>query len=484
MMMKSGLIVSLLITLSGCSTLTGNILTERAATKVSCFPALVDLDKLALQSGGTLIGNRISGVPWLRHNRLITHDIVKQTYSKPLYELLSRMSVLAQQGLRYELATVSAKQQKHWQSRYQIKTTNDQFVKACSNQLLQAQLNSPKKTLADLKAIPKDNDYSTLARVAGFYPLATVPFRLGVVKEQQQLQADWRKIDGKHWISYQPVSLNITSSPSAMVLLNRHAPVWHIDSDSSANLPGALYWQGEQLEVNTKQATSYAFVSEARWKQQLVTQLNYVLWFTERPQLKRLDWVAGQHDAVVFRVNLDQAGEVIAYDSIHLCGCWYRLFITEEFPFKPSNSYWREPILMHRISLPSKSKPQMAIYLQSDTHQIQYLQPVTEAVIKVDQAVVAKNYQLQPFSTLLQLPTASGVRPVFNRSGYVTGSERPERWLFWPMGVKNPGALRRFGDHAISFVGRRYFDDPNLLSYFTLAPGNNDTGSNDNEYAH
>jgi hypothetical protein len=37
------------------------------------------------------------------------------------------------------------------------------------------------------------------------------------------------------------------------------------------------------------------------------------------------------------------------------------------------------------------------------------------------------------------------------------------------MGVKNPGALRRFGDHAISFVGRRYFDEPRLLERLGLS---------------
>lgn len=208
--------------------------------------------------------------------------------------------------------------------------------------------------------------------------------------------------------------------------------------------------------MNTQAPVSYAFVSQAHWRQQRLTQLNYVLWFSERPKLKRLDLVAGQHDAVVFRVNLTQDGKVVAYDSIHLCGCWYRLFLPPDAPFKPNNRFWQEPVLMQRVT---PAKP-MAVYLTADTHHIQYVTPAAH----LDQTRHPTiPYRLAPFSELLALPHDKGVKAVFDRQGYVAGSQRPERWLFWPMGVKNPGALRRVGDHAISFIGRRYFDDPHLL---------------------
>ena len=480
MMIKFGLILSLLVMLSGCSTLTSPIPEELGSKPLACLSALVSLDNMALQSAGTLIGNRIYNKPWLRYNRLITNDIGRQTNTKNLNQLLQRMSLLAQEGLQYELAIIPKKHLQQWQKRYQIKTPKELFVKRCSGQLLRAQLDTPEKTLASLKAIPADSDYSTLARVAGLYPLATVPFRLGVVKEQKQLAHEWGKVSGKRWFGYRPNVKQLQENQ----LLASHAPNWYVDGSSNANLPGAPYWEGQQLEVNTQKPTTYAFVSEARFNQRPVTQLNYILWFAERPRLKRLDWVAGKHDAVVFRVNLDQDGEVIAYDSIHLCGCWYRLFLPDSWSFNRSQSYWREPISMHRVRLPAKSSPRMAIFIQSDTHQIQYIQPEAELVVKNYEVASSKHYALKPFSQLLKLPTATGVRPVFNAKGYVSGSERPERWLFWPMGVRNPGALRRFGDHAMSFVGRRYFDDPNLLSHFTLAPRNNNTGSNDNYDAH
>ena len=481
-MVRFGLILSILIALSACTTISdyelskstsGASLLSESQTSYSnsiverepCFPALAALDRLALQHSGTLLGNRIGAMPWLRHNRLITHNIAIQRNHQTINKLLKQMSDLAKRGLRFEIAATPKDQLRHWQQRYQIATSTDEFIHQCTTQLIRLQRKTPPKTLASLKAIPPDNDYSRLARVAGLYPLASIPFRLGVVKEQRQLAKEWGQVRGKDWYQYQPaVRANAKSETvsKSSALLERHAPVWLVDSATQANLPGVPFWQGEKLSVNTQRPTTYAFLSEARWNQQPVTQLNYVIWFTERPPLKRLDWVAGQHDAVVFRVNLNQQNEVLAYDSIHLCGCWYRLFLPEGRPFRSNNSYWREPVLMQRVRLPTKSNSSMAIYLQADTHQIQHIQPVAD-IAKTTQVVTVKSYQLAPFSQLLKLSTGSGIRPVFNRQGYVAGSERPERWLFWPMGVKNPGALRRFGDHAISFVGRRYFDDPYLL---------------------
>ena len=467
-MTKLCFVLIILMALSACTTIKDKApviaISSTLAEQLPCYAAFEALDKLAFQSAGTLIGNRIPTMPWLRHNRLITHDVRTQSNSAGVSKLLQRMSSLASQGLSYELETIPKKPRQNWQKRYHIKRSPSDFAKWCSNQLVNQQLESPLNTLDHLKSIPEDNDYSKLARMAGLYPLAAIPFRLGVVKEQRQLAEEWGQISGKQWFRYQPeLARNNQGASENWRLIERHAPTWLIDNSTPANLPGTPYWQGKQLKVNTRRATTYAFVSEARWKQQPITQLNYVIWFTERPRLKRFDWVAGQHDAVVFRVNLTQRGEVIAYDSIHLCGCWYRLFLPEGRPYKKLNRYWREPVLMQRIRLPARSDPRMAIYLQANTHQIQFVQPITEVVEDAQKVTSITSYQLQPFSQLLKLPTASGVRPVFNWNGYISGSERPERWLFWPMGVKNPGALRRFGNHAISFVGRRYFDDPHLL---------------------
>jgi hypothetical protein len=45
----------------------------------------------------------------------------------------------------------------------------------------------------------------------------------------------------------------------------------------------------------------------------------------------------------------------------------------------------------------------------------------------------------------------------------IAGTERGERFLFWPMGIASPGAMRQSGTQATAFVGRRHFDDADIL---------------------
>jgi hypothetical protein len=56
-----------------------------------------------------------------------------------------------------------------------------------------------------------------------------------------------------------------------------------------------------------------------------------------------------------------------------------------------------------------------------------------------------------------------GSRSAFGPDGLIAGTERAERFLFWPMGVRSAGAMRQWGRHATAFVGRRHFDDADLL---------------------
>ena len=78
---------------------------------------------------------------------------------------------------------------------------------------------------------------------------------------------------------------------------------------------------------------------------------------------------------------------------------------------------------------------------------------------------------MEDYALLRSLPAADGERKsLFGEDSLVRGSERPERWLFWPMGVPSAGAMRQWGHHATAFVGRRHFDDPGLIArYFERA---------------
>ena len=75
----------------------------------------------------------------------------------------------------------------------------------------------------------------------------------------------------------------------------------------------------------------------------------------------------------------------------------------------------------------------------------------------------AVQYRFDEYATLRNLPYGDGHRSMFESDGLVPGTERAEHWLVWPMGVNSAGAMRQWGNHATSLVGRQHFDDARLL---------------------
>lgn len=73
-------------------------------------------------------------------------------------------------------------------------------------------------------------------------------------------------------------------------------------------------------------------------------------------------------------------------------------------------------------------------------------------------------YELRPYAELRSVMRYAGGRAsIFGPDGLVPGTERAERFLFWPMGIHSAGAMRQWGRHATAFVGRRHFDDADLF---------------------
>ena len=82
----------------------------------------------------------------------------------------------------------------------------------------------------------------------------------------------------------------------------------------------------------------------------------------------------------------------------------------------------------------------------------------------VAEAVTADDLRVLP------LP-GGGSRSAFGPDGLVPGTQRGERFLFWPMGIASAGQMRQWGTHATAFVGRRHFDDADLIDRrFRLLP--------------
>jgi len=236
-------------------------------------------------------------------------------------------------------------------------------------------------------------------------------------------------------------------------LLDLYSPYWALNSGAKNDIPGALEVSMYGPQVNTNKLSQYRYSSYSRWQGEVVLQLNYVVWFSRRRAEQGLDLLAGELDGLLWRVYLKADGNVLAYDAMHNCGCWYQLFINPRYAQPKRQNPKDEPAYVSKF-WPGATPP--LLLLEANSHQL--IRPVRTA-----------EWGLYKLSKLALEPlqqrnyTELRSRPIFNQQGVINKSKRLERLLLWPTGVPNPGAMRVRNKHIIAFVGERYFDQPDLL---------------------
>lgn len=342
--------------------------------------------------------------------------------------------------------------------------------------------------LASRATVP--DDYSDWQRAVGLYPLVSVPFSMGVRTWQkemislvQQANADPGSVagaadpHGDPIVRYEPAGAAVDAGQIAAIfssvhkdalgiprftpaeratILQAYAPVLEIGTAADYDRFGPLVWRDRSSpSVEPGRPTVYRDVAFTRYGEQVLVQLVYTLWFPERPAHAWGDLLAGRLDGIVFRITLDQTGRPLIYDTIHPCGCYHMFFPTERVAARAAPADETEWAFMPARA-PSMLPPQrISITTQTETHFV--------VRVGADGGGVGIPYDLVDYRTLRALPTAAGTRSVFEPDGLVSGTERGERFLFWPMGVESAGAMREWGRHATAFVGRRHFDSPDLI---------------------
>jgi hypothetical protein len=340
-------------------------------------------------------------------------------------------------------------------------------------------------SMAQLRARAQvPDDYSTFLRAAGLYPLTRLAFAAGISRWHEETLAVFSTplpelpVSGE-LVRFQlapavPVvalpmptdalGVPILSTFDRNALLQRHAPVLEIDVAGSFDRPGTVVLDASDRPiVDTAAPTAYVRISHALFEGRPHLQLVYTFFFTERPPRDRYDPLAGRLDGLVWRVTLDVDGTPLVYDSIHPCGCYHLFFPTARVTARPAGRSLDEGMFAPQaLAVPSAGEA-VVLRIESGTH---YLQRVSFGR-RVDGAV---RYHMDDERHLTVLPRpAGGTRSAYDSDGLMAGSERGERYFFWPMGIESAGQLRQWGRHATAFVGRRHFDDPTLLdSYFAL----------------
>ena len=386
-------------------------------------------------------------------------------------------------------------------------------IDACRRVLLDADDTPAARAALRAGAVVPD-DYSTALRALGLYPLTKLAFAAGIHAWHAQTRAvfalplealpvqgalrrylpapdaarglaaapDRWRAPGAPIAAIVRDALGVPRVESLAALLQQHAPVVELDETGPHDRVGPLAWQGGQVRVDLAEPpVAYVRLAFGALGGVLRPQLVYTFWFPRRPKAHALDLLGGELDALVWRVTLDDAGGALVYDTIHACGCYHQFFPTEAVRPRPAppadQGRFDEGLFMPQPPLPAPGPGQRpALRVAAGTHYLQRVRLTDDQAARVNAAPPALVYRLNDEDALrsLPVPDADATRPwrsAYDEQGMIAGTERLERFFFWPMGIASAGQMRQWGRHATAFVGRRHFDDPLLLDrYFELAP--------------
>ena len=364
---------------------------------------------------------------------------------------------------------------------------------ACRHRLQQADARPGPRRAALLAQARVPDAYSTTARVAGLYALTRWPFSAGVQRWQQLTQAHFEATAAGQPAAwplrrYRPEvspgpdpaaelaqaprdALGVPQPGAALLqrLLQHHAPVLEVEDAGAFDRPGrALPGRGGAWALDTAQPTVYARVAHTLLQGRPALQLVYLAWFSERPASGAFDLLAGRWDGLVWRVTLGPDGRPVLYDTIHACGCYHLFFPTPALQPRPAPAAGIEWVFAPAAAPLPRDGERVVLRLASGSH---YL-----VGLSADPPGEGTAYALRDEDELRGLPPAGAASDAawlsfYGPEGLLPGSERAERWFFWPMGVPSAGAQRQWGHHATAFVGRRHFDDADLIDRrFELRP--------------
>lgn len=468
---------------------------EEAGGKVRrCTEAFAAIDA-AVETAGTRDAQTapIPGFPHLRTTRFLAAVGARflgprkeENIDGALHFWIDWLAHTATKARGYELANLSRPARAALRGR--LGKRPEAVVDACTAVLstFDKQRKETRAILAGTVNVP--DHYIDVLRFIGIYPLTAIPVLIGferwkelnlpsfaraglglktrgmlirfvpAAKSSPMLPAEVRALLRRS--ADNPLSIPRPTNDAVQRLAASFAPVFAIDATGDHDRIGTpTVGPGGTPGADIRAPRVYVQPSWAIFNGVPVLQISYLAWFSERPPVGELDILAGRMDGVIWRVTIGPDGRPMLYDSIHACGC-YHLF----FPVPPTH------LKEHPIDDPSEGTTvpidapalgpgqRMVLHISGGDHYLRAL-----SVMNADFSDPIR-YELASMDELRSLPLpAGGTRSLYDRHGIVAGTDRRERFLLWPMGIRNAGAMRQWGTHATAFVGRRHFDDPYLL---------------------
>lgn len=428
----------------------------------------------------------VAGFPYLRVNRLLAAlRPAAAANERALHALGERMLLLDLEARRLELRNLPLASAGNSGGTPGLSAALERTA-ACGRLLQQIDLAKAESLAALLERAAVPDDYVLADRIFGLYPLTRIAFAQGIRRYEEEVRAAFARepaaTPGTTLVRYSPppsrrpmprdrvVAILASSSDNPLGipepteadlrdLIRHYAPSFEVEVAADYDRFGELRWLrgAPGPVVDGARLVVYAHPAWTRYRDRVLLQLVYTIWFPERPPRSEGDLLAGRLDGLVWRVTLAPDGEPLVFDTIHPCGCFHMFFPTPRSVARPA------PDPLEEWAFAPQSLPRFApgerplLRIATGTH---YIERVS-VVRGVDSLA---RYEIRPYAELRSLQRLDGGHSsAFGPDGLVPGTERPERWLFWPMGIRSAGAMREWGRHATAFVGRRHFDDPDLL---------------------
>ena len=443
------------------------------------------LEEYEISDPGTV---KITGFPQLRVNRFLASFSSEVKSDHAYAAWLERMRIIDAKNKVRMLGNLPKSERMQLLTKIPTGGNFDQAIAKCGKRLNDYTFNhaANKKIILEHAKVP--DSYQDWKRVIGGYPIARYLATFAINRLHRELNASFKvsinelpvigqlirysppsnkpllpdhisSILNSAYDSGNPLGIPILSDLERQELFQHFAPVWEIDTRNDNDKVGMINFDKDSHpKVDISQPTVYTALGYARWHGKVLLQLIYQIWLPAREKTGFFDLYGGPLDSVIWRITLTPEGTPMAFDSIHACGCYYLLFPGQGYRAIPPMDD-AEPVLSPKHVTENRPGSRLLLRLESRTHYLQQVSSVNETF-----GNSSLFYQYQNLEELRSLSLPTGAKlSVYDEDGLIDASARAERFLLWPFGIISPGAMREWGTHAISFIGKRHFDDPFLL---------------------
>lgn len=484
----AALTLSLLTACAGTSSVSGPMLQDER--QQACREYFHRLDATVVQAGvRDGVAEPVPGHPWFRSSRWIADRA-------PGLDGSELAAALRQHDLRARLPELANLEEAQRQTLTDETGVTDLETEAdrCGVMLATASLagDSNLEGLRDRLAVA--DDYIRWHRWAGIYPISRWGIRAGVAVWQRGTRSEFSTEPPSVAppLRYEPAWPTRTMTPEQAAerirkaprnalgepqlgeaerdaIIAAYAPVIELKRDAAHNRIGTPLWTSDrQPNVNTAQPRVFHAMDGVRFGGTVLPRIYYVYWFNSRPKSNPLDLLGGRLDGMTLRLTLGDDGRPLLLESLHNCGCYHQYYPLRSLRQRVPAGYAEPPLVLPGTEMPA-GRQRLTVVLRDRSHYLRRLylseagQPSVEAT--------ATRYLLADYDALRSLPVdGQRRRSLFSADGLVPGTRRDEQLLFWVSGVPAPGAMRQLGRHPTAFVGRRHFDDPDLLDRVFMPP--------------